>query len=189
MCVCVFFCFLFICLRFNMVQQYRREDCLKWRMMTSIFLGMLKPPTSVRTLLPLNLRKLYSRRFPNLLIDSSTQNPGVAIGFSCRFKWHSLSLRLTCWNLLDFTLGSIGKAFRLAEKGREHVGPWVGTHWTQYHPAVAWVGFKMIQDGSREHQSVPLNRGPEMAIRACEGYAARVAAAEGLWRLLLGDIG
>jgi hypothetical protein len=36
---------------------------------------MFQPPTSARALLSLNLRKLY--RLPNLLIDSSTQNPAV----------------------------------------------------------------------------------------------------------------
>lgn len=60
------------------VQPYRREDCLRWRMMTNIFIwDMLQPPTSARALLSLNFWKLYSRRLPNLLIDSSTQNPAV----------------------------------------------------------------------------------------------------------------
>ena len=51
---------------------------LRWRIITNIFFGdVFKPPTSARALLSLNLRKLYSRRLPNLLIDSSTQNPAV----------------------------------------------------------------------------------------------------------------
>ena len=69
---CVFKC----SVHFFGVQPYRREDCLRWRMMTNIFFSdMFQPPTSARALLSLNLRKLY--RLPNLLIDSSTQNPAV----------------------------------------------------------------------------------------------------------------